>query len=35
MMQGDVGARIGAVALSAPLGGMLRGLTRDGVPVAN
>ena len=34
VLQGDVVARIGAVALTAPLGGMLRGLTRDGVPVA-
>jgi xanthine dehydrogenase accessory factor len=34
VMPGDVVARIDAVALTAPLGGMLRGLTRDGVPVA-
>jgi len=34
VMQGDVVARIGAVTLTAPLGGMVRGLTRDGVPVA-
>ena len=32
---GDVVAHIGAVALHAPLDGVLRGLTHDGVPVAD
>jgi xanthine dehydrogenase accessory factor len=32
--EGEVVARIGAVELRAPLDGVLRGLTRDGVPVA-
>jgi xanthine dehydrogenase accessory factor len=31
---GEIVARIGDVPLPAPLAGALRGLTRDGVPVA-
>jgi len=34
VIQGEAVARIGAMELTAPLGGILRGLTRDGVPVA-